>query len=796
MRNISKVLFTACITLISVGNSFSQKTSNWCGQVPLEHQLIDSHPEHLQDILDAQSQLIQETQNYNTTRGSRAAKVIPVVFHIIHQNGSENISDAQILDQMRILNEDYSATNTDIADVVPSFTGVIGNMDIEFRLARLDPNGNSTNGIDRIVSSQTNNGSDAAKLNPWPRQSYLNIWVVKNWNTNIIPNGVLAYAYKPNSVVNSPDVDGIICLSQYIGSVGTGLPLYARTISHEIGHYLNLSHTWGNTNQPGSSSNCNSDDGVQDTPNCIGSFGCNTSFQSCGSLDNTQNHMDYSDCTVMFTQGQAVVVNAALSSSVSQRNNLSTSQNLTATGVNQLTTANFKANRLTICQYETVDFTDLSQYAPSSWNWNFPNGQSGNSTNQNPLETYKDQGLFDVSLSASNGQSTVSETKVGYIMVNPILGKFAPFYEDFSSVSHLNNENWYAINDFDDAYSFVADASNGINNSACLRAENHGNLQLSKDELLTTTFDLRLFTSVSVSFKVAYAQKTSSDISKLTLYVSNDCGKTWSPRWSGYGPTMGNAPITPGYYTPSSNADWKTFNVSNISGGLLAQTSQFKFVFENKEGNNLYIDDFNITGTYSDVAQLKYPLDTQSSVPNTQKIYWKAMGNGVTAYEYQLDTDPNFSSSNIQTGINNFISINDGPDTEYTPSTLTNGTTYYWRVRLIKSGQTQTWSDTWSFTVANDGVSTQDIMVSKYQIKLYPNPMKEIGVVEFSLSHTEEIEISVTNMIGTTYIIQNKQNFGAGTHLFNLSEMELSKGMYIVQIRIGSDTIHQKLIVQ
>jgi PKD repeat protein len=795
MRKRSPLVLILLFSIVTIGNSFGQRSANWCGQVSMDQQLKEQHPERIQDILDAENQLLHELSNYENQRGARALKVIPVVFHIIHQNGTENISDAQVFDQVRILNEDYSGTNADISDVVASFTSVIGNMDIEFRLAQLDPNGNSTNGIDRIVSAQTNNGGDAAKLNTWPRSSYLNIWVVKSWGSGI-PNGVLAYAYKPGSAQSFPADDGIICLSQYIGSIGTGLPLYARTISHEIGHYLNLSHTWGNTNNPGQSTNCNGDDGINDTPNCIGTFGCNTSYQSCGSLDNTQNHMDYSDCTVMFTQGQAVVVNAALNSTVAQRNNLSTAQNLNATGVNQLTFADFTANRLTICQYESIDFTDLSEYDPNSWAWSISGGQSGSSTDQDPTEVYSSPGVYDVSLTSSNATNSVSENKVGYIMVNPILGKFAPYMEDFSSVNQLNHENWYAVNDFNDAYQFEADATSGFSGSAAIKMENYGNTNKTEDELLTTTYDLRLFSSVNISFKVAYAQKTSSDATKLVFYVSNDCGKTWTPRWSGYGPTMSNVSVTPGYYTPSSNADWKTINVSNISGNLLAQTNQFKFVFENMSGNNLYIDDFNITGNYTDIAQLKYPLNGQTSVPNTQTIAWKAIGNGVDAYEYQLDSEANFSTSNLQTGINNFIAITDGLDTEYTPSGLTNGQTYFWRVRLIKGGQAQAWSSVWNFTVANNGVSTQDILVHKYQFKLYPNPMKEFGVLEFSLEKGKNVDITVTNMVGKSYTIQEASYYGAGTHLFNLSEMKFTPGFYFLNLNIEGETVRQKFIVQ
>jgi PKD repeat protein len=793
--SILKIIFTGTFVLIfNLNYTTAQTTSNWCGQVFMDAKYQNDHPSELQGIINAEQQLEQEYLSVNQ-RNSRAIKVIPVVFHVIHQNGSENISEAQIQDQMRILNEDYNKKNTDLIDVVSSFVNVIGDAGIEFRLAQLDPSGNPTNGIDRIVSNLTNQGGDNAKLNPWPRKSYLNIWIVKNWNSSI-PNGVLAYAYRPASVQGNPNVDGIIVLSQYVGSIGTSSPTYARTLTHEIGHYLNLLHTWGSTNNPGVSTNCNDDDGVSDTPNCIGTFTCNTSSQSCGSLDNIQNHMDYSECTVMFTVGQSNKMITALNTSVAERNNLSTPSNLTTTGVNQLTIANFKANRVTICQHETIDFTDISQYDPTSWTWTFPNGASGSSNLRNPSEKYTDPGLYDVSLTAQNTSTSINKTKVGYIMVNPSLGKFAPFTEDFSSVNQLNHEDWYGVNDQDNAYQFVADPDHGYSNSNCLRIENFGNETKSKDELRSTTYDLRMFSSVNVTFKIAYAQKTISDISKLTLYISNDCGKSWTPRWSAIGPTMANAPVTSTYYTPSGTQDWKTITVSSITGPLLSQTSQLRFVFENKNGNNLYIDDVNVGGSYSNIAQLKYPFDGTTSVPNTQGIYWKATGNGVDSYEYQLNTDANFNSGNLQTGTKSFISIQDGPDTEFTPSTLLNGQKYYWRVRLIKNGQPQPWSDIWNFTVAVNGVSTQDLLRQTYSVKVFPNPIHSNGFLSFELNDGKNVQINVTNVIGKTYVISNEKYYGSGTHLFNLSQIKLSPGLYVLNIKIQGETLHKKFVVQ
>src|SRR6201999_2332316 len=103
---------------------------------------------------------------------------IPIVFHILHQYGPEDVSDAQIFDEMRILNEDYAKLNPDTNLIAtPHFKKIAWNTRIQWRLAQLDPNGNCTNGIDRINTSLTYNANDNAKLNQWNPKKYMNVWV-------------------------------------------------------------------------------------------------------------------------------------------------------------------------------------------------------------------------------------------------------------------------------------------------------------------------------------------------------------------------------------------------------------------------------------------------------------------------------------------------------------------------------------------------------------------------------------------------------------------------------------------
>jgi PKD repeat protein len=620
------------ITLLAGAALFSAFTfrtasaqEKFCGTTEMTQRLWAKDPSLLQKFLEdekaaAEADKIAFANSYREGDGRAMPPVytIPVVFHIIHEGGPENISDAQIYDAMRCINEDYRKLNADNAATISAFTSLSADCEINFKLAQKDPSGNCTNGIDRIYSSETNVGDDGSKLNDWPRNKYLNIWVVKT-----ITSGAAAYAYTPGTVSGGSGAanDGIICLSTYVGSIGSSILSHSHTLSHEIGHYLNLQHCWGPTNNPGCDGtatagacystgpwppagpidNCDYDDGVTDTPNTRGWTSCNLSGTTCGApVDNVQNFMEYSYCSTMFTTGQKTRMRAALTSSTASRSSLWTSTNLTATGVSTpsvLCKADFTSGSTTntLCQGDSITFTDLSWNGdPTSWNWVFPGGTPATSTDSMPTITYNTPGVYDVTLTVANGSGSVNATKTGYITVFPNTATYsASFYSEGFEGSPIPNTDWNVLNQNPGTNTWTQTNVAAATGSNSVRIVNAATYDANVDDLISPPLDMTAVAGApSLVYKVAHAQKTSTSADKLQVYVSTNCGQSWSLRQTISGASLSTAGVVSTSFVPTAS-QWVTKTV-NLATVATSPSVLIKFRFTSDAGNNIYIDDINI----------------------------------------------------------------------------------------------------------------------------------------------------------------------------------------------------------
>ena len=197
-----------------------------------------------------------------------APLIIPVVVHVVYKNDDENISDAQIQSQIDILNQDYRKLNSDVNQAPPLFADDVADCNIEFVLAQYDPNGYVTTGITRTETqvNEFNHNDDFVKKdnsggkNAWDTKKYLNIWVC-----DLAGNGL---GYSPYPGVVTSDLDGVVIDYEAFGNTGTATAPYnkGRTATHEIGHWLNLIHIWGDDEEDENGDYCTLDDKVSDTP--------------------------------------------------------------------------------------------------------------------------------------------------------------------------------------------------------------------------------------------------------------------------------------------------------------------------------------------------------------------------------------------------------------------------------------------------------------------------------------------------------------------------------------------------
>ena len=594
---MKRILYSAAFcSLLAFNTASAQETYKPCGTTEMYNKIAQEHPE----LLQQQEELEQFTQQFSQQQELLPPVItIPIVFHIIHNYGSENISDAQVRDAVRILNEDFRKLNPDTIDIISQFQGIAADSEIEFRLAQLDPQGNCTNGIDRVVSLETYIGDDDSKLNYWPRDKYLNVWVV-----NTISSGAAGYAYLPGTAPGASK-DGIIILSSYVGSIGTGSPTTARALTHEIGHFLNLRHVWGNTNQPGVA--CG-DDQVSDTPMTKGWTSCNLNGAVCtaGVVENVQNFMDYSYCYRMFTTGQRTRMRAALQSNTGQRSSLWTTATHTATGILNPSVcapkADFVANFTSVCPGENVTFTDLSWNAdPTTWSWSFPGGTPSSSTDSMPVISYSTPGLYDVSLTSGNATGTNSKTVTGYIRVrstNAVVSNWQ-FIESLEGVTIPNND-WVVNGSAGVSWTVVSNT--GFTGISSLRLNNAAALPGDIDEVVLPSIDLTAIQSPTMTFQVAFAQKTTTDNDRLRVMVSTDCGKTWQQRYMRSGTNLKTVPAQTSSFTPNNASQWRMETVS-ISSFASSSNVLIKFDFKGDGGNNVYIDDINVVSTFTGIDE-------------------------------------------------------------------------------------------------------------------------------------------------------------------------------------------------
>jgi len=683
------ILLTFVALFLMIQPNFAQHSHNGhirCGTMQYLEWQKQQDP-GLESRMEQLEKSMQEwiENNQYTLNAKDLLLTIPVVVHVVYNTSTQNIPDDQVFSQIDVLNEDYRRLNADTTNTPTVFQDVAGDLEIEFCMASTDPDGNPTNGITRTETSVTsfsyyNNPvkfTSQGGIDAWPSGDYLNMWVCN------LGGGLLGYAQFPGG---NPLTDGVVIRYANFGYNSPGGYPYnkGRTATHEVGHWLNLIHIWGDDGGA-----CTGSDLVADTPNQGDNYwGCPSFPQSsCNSEDMFMNYMDYTDdaCMNIFTNGQKTRSHAAINF---YRSSLYTSMGCAT----DLPTALFTSNHTEIPEGCDVDFTDTSIGEPISWEWVFEGGTPSTSTEQNPAEImYDEEGSFMVSLTVENSAGSNSIEIEDYIMVGEYLpevefeadkvsfcsnsivtlfdestacpsswiwsfdpstvtfvngtstnsqnpevtfdetglysvtlmatnvigessltktdylisgGLLLPFYDDFEDAS-TSMKSWTIENPDDETTWEISEAEGnepGVQSMAIYFHDEYTVYE--RDQLISTVLNLTGVNYAAINFKHAYAQYGSNISDSLIVYISTDCGNSWTRIFNvaedGSGNFATSEPSSVEFF-PESEDDWCgtgtnpecfTIDISQWTGG---HDVQFMFESYDLYGNKLYLDDIDVS---------------------------------------------------------------------------------------------------------------------------------------------------------------------------------------------------------
>ncbi len=593
--------------------------------------------------------LIDQKQNQHTLLQKNTI-TIPVVVHVVYRLSSENISDAQVLSQIDVLNEDFARTNADASNTPSAFASLAANTDIQFCLATVDPNGNPTNGINRVQTSQSSFAgvSDNVKqsatggVNAWDPNKYFNIWVCN------LTGGILGYAELPSAGIQIPSTYGVVIGYKYFGRTGNIDQTYnkGRTTTHEIGHAFGLSHIWGDQY-------CG-DDQISDTPPQVDPNGLCRSFphnanNSCGADQNGEMYMNYMDyvpdgCMNLFTQGQSNRMNAVLSTSpynqlpastvcgnnnnggggnnggnnnlaydigIASINNPSAGNLCASSIIPNISIQNFGTN--TINSFQVLLTVDNGVPQPFTITGTLESNQIG-SVDLNTLNLSSGIHTITISTAAPDGntdQNTNNDSQTIQVNIQSS-GMSLPIVENFTA-SLFPTSNWQIINTDNNR---TWEKSQNV--SAAYIDNYNYNAPEELDELSSPIIDFSSVNQGVIEFDLAYQmyQGNNGNYSdQLEVYVSSDCGENWNLVYQKSGLNLTTASIAAAQtaFVPTSN-DWRKESI-DISTYLPSSSLKVKFVNICNFANNLYIDNINIrSGILTDL--LNVTASTYQIFPN------------------------------------------------------------------------------------------------------------------------------------------------------------------------------------
>ncbi|MGB3606210.1 GEVED domain-containing protein [Psychroserpens sp.] len=803
---MKKTITLAVLYLLSMTSMFAQDLIDRnCGamdNLELRKQQDPTLESRMKQIENFTQNKIQEMQQ-NRIDGSIIT--IPVVVHVLYRNSTENISLAQIQSQLDVLNEDFRRTNPD-ADNVWSQAA---DSQIEFCLVTVDPNGNATSGITRKLTTRRNWGTNddmkstsTGGVNPWDTSQYLNMWIVPQM---LRPTGetILGYAQFPGG---SAATDGVVMGYNYFGRVGNVSAPFdgGRTTTHEVGHYFNLRHIWGD-------SNCGNDF-VSDTPTHQSpNSGCPAGRTSCGSVDMYQNYMDYSNdvCMNIFTTGQKDRMRAVLAAGGARRS-LALSDKCGAVAQPTCTDGIQNGNETGVdCGGSCTPCQTGNQYCDSQGNSvadeYISRVQLGSINKSSGAQSYSDFTSTSTDLSkGSNYTLTVTPTWTG----------------------QTYSEGYAAWIDYNDDGDFTDSGEQILSIAATTTSPVSGSFTVPAG---ATNGDKRL--RVSMKYNGVPTSCETFDYGEVEDYtVTIITGVTTPP--TGCSGAISSFPYNEGFesgfgaWTQDSSDD---FNWSRRSGatpssntGPSAASEGSQYVFMESSAPNfstkrsiLVSPCFNLTGQSQATFNFEYHMYGAAAMGNLKlavstnngsswTTLWTRSGNQGNAWQNASVDLSAYANANIQLRFDGITGTTWQGDMAIDAVSLTNGSpdkcagvspyngsqsysvgdqvTYQGNLyERTGSGWTNLGACGTARVLAEGFVQHLDVDIS-----IYPNPVK--GNELFVRSNIENLAFTVVNMLG--------QEVAKGTSSQGVDVSSLQAGLYLIQFEVNTKIETRKFIKQ
>ncbi|MFT6960696.1 MAG: PKD repeat protein [Flammeovirgaceae bacterium] len=698
-------------------------------------------------------QLIQAKTSERLSAGNRTKMTyqIPVIVHVIH-NGEPigegaNISAAQVYSQIDVLNEDFSGTNADTANVRDIFKDRIGNIGVTFVIATHDPDGMELPepGITRYnggSSDWSNTGafdSQVKTVTSWNARQYANFW------TADLGGQLLGYAQFPTMGIvdgllptESEDTDGVVMGHRYFGSANkvttsqlseAGVFNLGRTATHEVGHWLGLRHIWGD-------GGCGVDDYVTDTPNSGGSNGgCPSDSQntctdaSDDEPDMWENYMDYTNdaCMYMFSTGQEDRMQTVLDNDPLRNDLINSDVPVSDVPRDPFVVASFDyETSFDVCSGTnvlTVDFNSDSYIALSNseqitgYSWTFEGADVGSSTQENPTVTYSTAGTYDVTLTVTStiGSKTITIEDAIVVDLSIFEPSILPFTEDFESFD-TNASGWEVADEW-----LTVDLI-GRNSSSSVYVDNYNNsFDGFESDLVTSVLNTQGFDSIQVSFDISYTfyedgPDVFTDSLRLSLQTCDGVTSFWQKGGQELSTTGSGLDDL---FTPSSDADWRR---ETITMPVNSDISAVVFTNIGYYGNTLFIDNISVIGLIEvftmdlgdDIVSCE-SVDIAPAVQSADSYAWYVSGNNTI-----IGTNPTLTVDNsgeyVLVGNKNgteasdtiLVTINDAEGTisSFDITSVTN--------RTVSLTNTSSNADSYSWDLGDDNTNTTESPTHTY----------------------------------------------------------------------------------